>query len=400
MANFNIVIDTSAFKPFDISPALNILRDYRDAYYKYDEQLNKIAEENGQYVLPDTPEYAEYKAIRDKYNKDLYNVVSDFSRGMNVRNAQAIRDIQKRYYGEMLPMNKAIEAYNKDQDKMTALGTDAIIGNRQRSIRDYYGGINPGIDARSIKAIQSTAANVVAGIDNALMKAPNQAGSIASQYFVIRQKGLEGADALNAILKANPQLRTQEGVESTSQLLNALDRVYKQYAFKEGTPENAQIWENVVSGAIAGIQAPKYTVQKDESFETEGQTALREKQAQHYDDLRKNAELDRALKKAEAEAEGYVEDSEDAEHPHYTYDPNRVTKVKPETTKNPTPYLEHRGKKYKVDIKGNDEYEGKPIYQISDLETGQIIVDPQLKKAIIDKYEGKESGDGGLGNGR
>ena len=60
MSNYNLVIDTSNFKPFDIGPALQVLHDYRDAYYKYEDQMNKIAEEKGQYILPDTPENQEY----------------------------------------------------------------------------------------------------------------------------------------------------------------------------------------------------------------------------------------------------------------------------------------------------------------------------------------------------
>jgi hypothetical protein len=89
----------------------------------------------------------------NKYNTDYDAVVDDFSRGMNTENARRIRDIRRRYHSEVSPINKAIEAYNKDLDKMVALGADAIVGNRKRSIRDYYGGINPGIEYRSEKAI-------------------------------------------------------------------------------------------------------------------------------------------------------------------------------------------------------------------------------------------------------
>jgi len=73
----------------------------------------------------------------------------------------------------MVPINKAIEAYNKDIDKITALGPDVTIANRNnRKISDYYGGVNPGIQYRNNKSIQSTAAGVVQGLDNALMSSP------------------------------------------------------------------------------------------------------------------------------------------------------------------------------------------------------------------------------------
>lgn len=267
MSNYNLVIDTSNFKPFDIGPALQVLHDYRDAYYKYEDQMNKIAEEKGQYILPDTPENQEYRGIMDRYNNDYNAAVEDFSRGMNLANANMIRDIRRRYFNEVTPINKAIEAYNKDQDKMTALGADAIIANQKRSIRDYYGGLNPGIRYQSDKAIQATAANVMQGLDNALMSAPELAGNIADQYFKLKQEGLNGKDALNAILRINPQLNSQEGVSDTSQLINALEKVYQNYAFEDGTPENKRIWESVRTGALQGIQAPKYSIQQDHNFE-------------------------------------------------------------------------------------------------------------------------------------
>jgi len=49
MANYSIVVDTSNFKPFDLNAPLSVLRDYKDAYYRYEDALNKIAEENGMY---------------------------------------------------------------------------------------------------------------------------------------------------------------------------------------------------------------------------------------------------------------------------------------------------------------------------------------------------------------
>ena len=266
MSNYNLVIDTSNFKPFDINPALQVLHDYRDAYYRLEDQMNKIAEEKGQYVLPDTPENQEYRGVMDRYNTDYNAVVEDFSKGMNLENARRIKELRKRYSSEVAPINRAIEAYNKDQDKMTALGPDAIIGNRNRTIRDYYGGVAPGLNYRSGKGIQQTAAGIMQGIDNALMSAPAQAGNIAKQYFILKQQGINGQDALNEILKHNPQLNSTQGAADAGQLISALDRVYQQYAFDEGTPENSKIWENVVTGAIQGIQAPKYSMQANHGY--------------------------------------------------------------------------------------------------------------------------------------
>lgn len=264
MANYNLVISTENFKPFDISPALQVLHDYRDAYQRLEEQLNKIAEEKGQYILPDTPETAKYKGVMDRYNSDYASVVDDFSKGMNLNNRAAVMNIRKRYQDEVAPINRAAESYNKYQDKLAALGPDAIIGN-PRTFEDFYGGVNPQLEYRSAKDIQRTAAGIMQGLDNALMNAPEQAGSIAKQYFVLRQQGLDGSQALSTIMQHNPM--SQQTAQDASQLIQALDNVYNTYS-KDTFSQDAKqkIWENTMLGAIQGIQAPKYTMQHNMGY--------------------------------------------------------------------------------------------------------------------------------------
>lgn len=292
MANFNIVIDTQAFKPFDISPALNILRDYRDAYYKYDEQLNKIAEENGQYVLPDTPEYKKYKDIMDAYNKDLYNVVSDFSRGMNIRNAQAVRDIQKRYYSEMAPIKRMIESYNKYNDKVTALGPDAIIGNA-RTIDDFYGGINPTIDYRSAKQVEEDSIKYFSGLNNALTQDPDFKHFLGTQYWQLTQKGgLDGSTALKAALVEYNNRTNGAHSAQIQDLLGHMQNVMDTQGV-EGFSEEAKerIWNKIASGMVTSVTAPKYSNLEDRNFISDVQQANID-QSKAYADYYKESKKD------------------------------------------------------------------------------------------------------------
>jgi hypothetical protein len=46
--------------------------------------MNKIAEEKGEYVLPET---SKYRGVMDRYNTDYDAAVTDFSKGMNLQNA-------------------------------------------------------------------------------------------------------------------------------------------------------------------------------------------------------------------------------------------------------------------------------------------------------------------------
>lgn len=407
--NYNLVIDTSNFKPFDISPAMQILHDYRDAYYRLEDQINKIAEEKGQYVLPDTPENQEYRNIMNKYNTDYDAVVDDFSRGMNTENARRIRDIRRRYHSEVSPINKAIEAYNKDLDKMTALGADAIVGNRKRSIRDYYGGINPGIEYRSDKAIQEVAAGVMQGLDNALMNAPEKVADLAGQYFAFRQRGLDGAAALGEILKHDPQLNSQQGAADATQLINALEKVYKHYAFKEGTPENEDIWTSVVNGALKGIQAPKYTIQADQSYLNDyqkAQMALTNIQADMYKDNIESQitnrrlysgfvpEIDETTGREKRDANGNIiykkDDNEAARLLALRRADNASTPTNPKNRDNPPKdyyIMDYNGRRYAV--KPGSSRQGKDWdYQVYDEENdrwGSVSVTE--RQMLYDEYK-------------
>jgi len=108
----------------------------------------------------------------DKYNADFDAIVSDFNKGMNYKNATDMRNLVRRYSREVTPIRTMVQNYNKYNDKVLSLGPDAIVGNRERTLDDFYGNVNPQISYRNGKAIQQTAAGVMQGLDNALMSAP------------------------------------------------------------------------------------------------------------------------------------------------------------------------------------------------------------------------------------
>ena len=332
--NINLVLDTSNFKPFDISPRLQILHDYRDAYNQKQELINKIIEENGQYSLPDTPENKQYIDIINAYDNDLRAVADDFLQGMNVRNSTDLMNIYRRQRREVAPIHKAIEAYNKNVDKLASLGPDALVGNKDAlsKISTYYGGVNPGIEYRSHKTIQQTAAGIMQGLDNALMSAPAQAGSIANQYFLLKQQGIDGQKALSQILNSHPGVTPEDAGE----LLAALNKVYDSYAFADGTPENNGVWKDVVTGAIMGIQAPKYSIQTDRSYETPSdrrQIAYQEaqmlKNGYVYNPSTGKYEYD---EEAAATADGAVQTTTLPDGSTWNYDPKKKQWTSPDAT--------------------------------------------------------------------
>lgn len=386
--NYNLVIDTSNFKPFNIAPYFQAMHDYRDAYYKLEDQLNKIAEEKGQYI---PPEGTKYRDTMDKYNQDFAAVVDDFSKGMNLNNRAAIAKIRQRYLEDITPINRAAAAYNKYQDKLTALGPDAIIGNKS-TFDDFYGGNNPAIEYRSAKEIQRTAAGVMQGLDNALMRAPEKAGDIAKQYFILRQQGLDGSQALSTILQHNPM--DQQTAGGASQLVQALDNVYDTFN-KESFSDDAKgkIWENTVLGAIQGIQAPKYNLQTNHDYESAAARASREYtelQRDYYREIKNLEEEEKNLKLGKIKV-----DDGDGKY-HYEYNPKKAKEIldlrrtsQGASTK-VTPHITYGGHRYSVK-KVSDIGKGLNTYEVSDIDTGEIITDASLKQGIVDYYNGTDT---------
>ena len=259
--NYNLVIDTSNFKPFDMSYDLQILNGYRDRYQRYEDILNKIAEENGQYLLPDTPENEQYNNILNAFNKDFKAASDDFSNGMNNRNTAAIMDIYRRSRREITPINKAIEAYNKGVDKINALGPDAIIGNKGdlSKIKSYYGGANPIINYRSGKQIEQDSLKYFQGINNSLMQDDDFRSILGGQYYQKVQDGMDSSTALEAALTDYDRRTNGAHSKEVQEILNHMQNVMDAQGvedFEEGAKE--QVWNKIASGLIQSIEAPKY----------------------------------------------------------------------------------------------------------------------------------------------
>lgn len=387
MGNYNFVVDTSNFRPYDFSPAFQLLRDYRDAQYRLEDQLNKIPEENGEYVLPESAP-KQYRDVMSKYNMDRDAAVDALNSGVSLTQvAQSIRNLRRSYEKDVKPIKNTVERYNKYNDKLAALGPDAIVRNRTRTLEDFYGGVNPELEYRSSKTIQATAAGVMQGIDNALTNAPEIAGSIAKQYFILKRQGIQGQQALEAILEHNPQVATEQGVQDVSTLLNALDNVYRQFAFEGNASENTQIWQQVVSGAIQGIQAPKYDTQVNHNFESYAANASRTAQNTHYKDLHEAALQEKEIKKAQAEAKGYIQQEDGT----FKYDPTKVQikEDKKDTKEDTTPYINYGGERYSIK-KVSGSY--KDTYDIVNLETHEIVrPNSALYNSIMDYYNGENT---------
>lgn len=392
---YSLVVDTSNFKPYDFGQTFQVLKDITADNRRNEELLDKIYMEAGKYSLPEGSKYGEQQK---RFYEDLDRASENFysSRGSNEAK-KAIRDMWRRYNKDITPISKMVEDYNKGQETLAKLGPDAIVANKDQlsNIENYYGGMQPSLDYRSKSNLQQIAAKTVQSLDNALMQSPELASTISNQYLSLKQSGLDSQQALNTILNYNPNL-TDEGAAGVTQLTQALDNLYQQYAFEEGTPENEEIRKSLVSGAIMGIQAPKYVMQADHSYENAATKANREyqqKQAEHFEIMKQLEEEEKNLKvgrilRVDAEGNPVLINGK------RVYDLNideaaKRLKALQKSSDKPASVPQHviyGGRRYAVKVTRRDF---DTDYDIYDIDTNEYVTDPTVKQGIIDKYEGR-----------
>ena len=390
--NYNLVIDTSNFKPFDINPALQVLHDYRDAYYRLEDQINKIAEEKGEYVLPES---SKYRGVMDRYNSDFNSAVQDFTQGMNLRNASAIRNLRRRYSSEITPIRKMVENYNKYNDKLTALGPDAIVGATY-GVDDFYGVVNPQIDYRSAKQVELDSTKYFSGINNALTQDPEFKKILGGQYFQqVQRGGLDSGAALQAALVEYNNRTNGKHSEAVQNLLDHMQNVMNAQGVESFSDEAKQrVWNRVAAGLINSIEAPKYTSVNNRDYESEGEKVSREYNELQRDYYRQAKELEEEEKNLKL---GKVKIDDESGKYHYEYNPQKAKEIldlrrasQTDTSTKVTPHITYGGHRYSVK-KVSDTGKGLNTYEVSDIDTGEIITDASLKQGIVDYYNGKSN---------
>ncbi len=261
MANYSIVVDTSNFKPFDLNAPLSVLRDYRDAYYRYEDALNKIAEENGMYQLPiPDGDNAQQQAIYDqyaKYNNDFKEISADFAKGMNWRNAQLVRDINRRYGLEAKPIKQAVENYNKFMENKNNIraNKDARFG-KDPSIYDFVGGKVPQLQVKDAKDIQTGAAAIMKGLSSIIKDDPKVRQSIMEGYDLYMSGGLnqDNAKALVQALNDYNERTNYKHNSAVQNYMDALNRYYDSLGVQDwDESEKRKVWNDVVVGAMSAM---------------------------------------------------------------------------------------------------------------------------------------------------
>lgn len=216
MANYNIVVDTSNFKPMDISMGWKVLEANKDTYEKLSDKLEKIAEENGEFQLPEGTMYGDIDLSQKV--KDLQNEIAttayDINNNMSARTRGKAQQFFMRYKKEMTPIKKMVTAYNQEVDKLNALraqDSSTIVLNPPR-LESFYGGIKP--SATQTISGASLAKDIATSIGATLRSQAQKLG--------ISNTGIEGV--LKSIKESRLSAEDLYNISTNPSYANTLDK--------------------------------------------------------------------------------------------------------------------------------------------------------------------------------
>ena len=238
MANYNIVVDTSNFKPMDISMGWKVLEANKDTYEKLSDKLEKIAEENGEFQLPEGTMYGDIDLSQKV--KDLQNEIAttayDINNNMSARTRGKAQQFFMRYKKEMTPIKKMVTAYNQEVDKLNALraqDSSTIVLNPPR-LESFYGGVKP--SATQTISGSSLAKDIATSIGATLRSQAQKLGisstGIEGVLKAIKESRLSAEDLYN--ISTNPSYANTLGKDTraiASVIGNIVENIKQSYGY-------------------------------------------------------------------------------------------------------------------------------------------------------------------------
>ena len=304
MANYNIVVDTSNFKPMDISMGWKVLEANKDTYEKLSDKLEKIAEENGEFQLPEGTMYGDIDLSQKV--KDLQNEIAttayDINNNMSARTRGKAQQFFMRYKKEMTPIKKMVTAYNQEVDKLNALraqDSSTIVLNPPR-LESFYGGVKP--SATQTISGASLAKDIATSIGATLRSQAQKLGisstGIEGVLKAIKESKLSAEDLYN--ISTNPSYANTLGKDTRAiasvigNIVENIKQSYGYYGITDGQQKNKfQTYLNLgLQAALAQtpsdvgtIQDPRPSLNLDRARLALSQRAQSFEEKKYYDQL-------------------------------------------------------------------------------------------------------------------
>lgn len=252
MANYNLVVDTSNFKPYTFDDMVKPMLLYDKAWDEERERAQKYIDQYGNLNLPsDSKAGRDYQDMLQQQQDAMESFYSGSLRQSLPKMMRAF-DLQR---GKGAKLRQAAENYQKYQDKLSALGNDAIIGN-PLTIDDFYTGKPTAIKSISRKEIVQGAAAYATGLVKGLQSDPQfkqvYNGMIAQSW----KTPMTNQDIVDAAMKSYASLSPQnaEKVSIAQQYMQRYMQslgVDAQHGFNQDA--QAQTWNAVTDGFVSAM---------------------------------------------------------------------------------------------------------------------------------------------------
>lgn len=302
MANYNIVVDTSNFKPMDISMGWKVLEANKDTYEKLSDKLEKIAEENGEFQLPEGTMYGDIDLSQKV--KDLQNEIAttayDINNNMSARTRGKAQQFFMRYKKEMTPIKKMVTAYNQEVDKLNALraqDSSTIVLNPPR-LESFYGGVKP--SATQTISGASLAKDIATSIGATLRSQAQKLGisstGIEGVLKAIKESRLSAEDLYN--ISTNPSYANTLGKDTraiASVIGNIVENIKQSYGYYNITDRQQRnkfqtyldlgFQAALAPSDIGTIQDPRPSLNLDRARLALSQRAQSFEEQKYYDQL-------------------------------------------------------------------------------------------------------------------
>lgn len=272
--NYNLVIDSSNFKPYDINIPLSIIEDYNKGYDKNKEVYDKISETLGTLdtAVQDT---TKAKAIYDNYQGAFNTAAEAFAHGMTTRNSRQLQELRGRYFREINKLEearKAMKAVADTRSKLAATGkANDMLYQSIGNLDNYLD--NPNYSPKAYDGNQITA-NVAAVMDKIKQGLATISKGEALDPYTDTYSLLQGVDATQAATIMQ-QLQAGQPVTSIPIVGDAVARILNTAGYNdwmdEATKKRAR--DYALTG-VYGLLGQKSIKTKDNP---EGTAALQDK---------------------------------------------------------------------------------------------------------------------------
>ena len=268
MANFNLVVNTSNFKPFTYEEMVRPLLLYKQeeearqqAYLDLQEKASTLED------LAASEKDAEAYGVYTAYKNRLREVADEMAKNGLTRQNNQVFNLRKSYINDIKPLNDLLEKRNKLVEEQRANNKDGTniysidygdmsLAEMKRNSTQTYNTLNGNV-------IRAMSAEIFAPLAKQILESPEYtsiSGKVGKQYFQERiQRGYTLDQMINEL----------QGTEAGSKLAQVKQNILSSLGMdKKGfsTAKQAQVEQFVNMGAMAALGETEYGNLNDKSY--------------------------------------------------------------------------------------------------------------------------------------